>query len=80
MRLTRRQRAIVDAAAASQGRTITEYSVNTLVDHSIDVLADQRHFFLNEEQWEAFNAQLEEPPKDLPNLAKLLAKKAPWEK
>lgn len=79
VRLTSEQRALVDAAAAAQGRTVTEFTVATLTDHARDVLADRRVFPLDEQQWKAFNALLDAPPRDLSSLAELLSEKAPWE-
>jgi uncharacterized protein (DUF1778 family) len=40
---------------------------------------DQRHFVLDAEQWAAFQAALDAPPRVLPGLKRLLARKPIWE-
>ena len=49
-----------------------------MVEHSLnaaqDVLADQVHFALSPERWDAFCAALDAPPKVIPALRKLLKK------
>jgi hypothetical protein len=46
----------------------------TIADAPTDgaALPDQAHFVLSEEQWDAFCALLDRPPKDHPELRKLL--------
>jgi len=36
------------------------------------ILADQSHFYLSPEKWEEFCAALDAPPRELPELGKLL--------
>ena len=36
------------------------------------VYADNAHFILNDEQWREFNDKLNAPPKEIPELKKLL--------
>lgn len=44
------------------------------------MLAELRHFELNEEQWNAFCAALDAPPKEIPQLRKLLEKPSVFRK
>lgn len=44
-----------------------------------DVLAEQRVFILSPEKWEAFVAALDAPPRDLPELRKLMATPGPFD-
>jgi uncharacterized protein (DUF1778 family) len=37
-----------------------------------EVLAERRHFGLNAEQWEAFQAALDAPPRPMPRLERLM--------
>lgn len=37
-----------------------------------EVLADRRHFGLNAEQWEIFQAALDAPPRSMPRIEKLM--------
>lgn len=41
---------------------------------------DQRYFELSEEDFQRFTAMLDAPPESNPGLARLLGRKAPWEK
>ncbi len=43
------------------------------------VLLDRRVFPVDEATWERFNALLDAPARDLPQLRKLLSTQAPWE-
>ena len=79
LRVAQATRQLIDNAAAIEGKTRTEFMLESARLHAIDVLLDQRLFVLNDEQHEAFSAALDNPP--LPNAAlrKLLASKSPWE-
>lgn len=44
-----------------------------------ETLADRRIFELTAEQWAAFEASLDAPPRVIPGLKRLLERKAPWE-
>jgi uncharacterized protein (DUF1778 family) len=67
-------------AAAAANKTVTEFLLDSSLKAAVDTLADRRVFQLDEDQWTAFMAALETPPKDNPRLRKLLAAKAPWER
>jgi hypothetical protein len=41
---------------------------------------DRHYFELSEEEFRRFTAMLDAPPKSNPRLARLLGRKAPWEK
>jgi hypothetical protein len=41
---------------------------------------DQSYFELSEEEFRRFTAMLDAPPKSNPRLARLLGRRAPWEK
>lgn len=59
-------------AAKEKERSLTDFVLQSALDRADEVLADQRRFFMNEEQWEKFQAALDAPPRDLPELRKLL--------
>lgn len=73
-------RNLIDKAAATIGKTRTEFVVESAKKHAIDVLLDQRLFELDPEQWATFMAALDEPPLPNQQLKQLMARKAPWEK
>ncbi len=72
-------RDLIDRAARALGKTRSEFMLETARREAQTVLADQTHFVLDPEQWEAFIAALDEPPKDNTRLRELFKRKAPWE-
>ena len=79
MRVPTRTRDLIDSAAASQGKSRTEFMVESARQHAIDVLLDQRFFTLDAEQSEAFAEALARPPRPTEALRKLMRTPAPWE-
>lgn len=62
---------MIDRAAETEGRTITEFTVQATVAHARDVLADRRLFQLSDEAWTELNAILDRPTSPHPRLTKL---------
>jgi uncharacterized protein (DUF1778 family) len=79
LRLTPRAKERISAAAAVSESTVSEFVLRSALDRAEETLADQRIFLLDPEQWAAFQAALDAPPKVLPKLKRLLERKAPWE-
>ena len=79
LRLSEREKGLIDAAATSLGKTRTEFVLDSVRQQAVDVLLDRRLFELNDDEWQAVTQALENPP--LPNrkLRQLMAKKSPWE-
>jgi uncharacterized protein (DUF1778 family) len=80
IRVPEQTRQLIDTAAAVVGKTRTEFMLESARQHAIDVMLDQRIFFLDEEQYKAFMAVLKNPPHANSQLKKLFLRKAPWEK
>jgi uncharacterized protein (DUF1778 family) len=78
MRVPAQTRDLIDSAAATLGKSRTEFVLESARQHAIDVLLDQRVFNLDAQASEAFARALDNPP---PNdaLRALMASKAPWE-
>lgn len=79
MRLPARTRDLIDTAAAAQGKSRTEFMVESARLHAVDVLLDQRVFTLDSEQSLALAEVLMNPPKPNGALRELMRSKAPWE-
>jgi uncharacterized protein (DUF1778 family) len=79
MRLPARTRELIDSAAAVQGKSRTEFMVESARLHATDVLLDQRVFALDAAQSVALVEALAEAPKANEALRKLMRGKAPWE-
>lgn len=78
MRIPVRTRNLIDSAAAIEGKTRTEFVLESARLHAIDVLLDQRVFALDSEQSAAFAEVLNSPPKPNEALKALMKRPAPW--
>ena len=78
MRIAVRTRDLIDSAAAVEGKTRTEFVLESARLHAIDVLLDQRVFALDPEQSAAFANVLDNPPKPNEALKALMKRPAPW--
>jgi uncharacterized protein (DUF1778 family) len=74
VRLRGEDAALVRAAAAAEGATLTEFAVGAAVARARDVLADRRVFLLDDEAWQAFQEALDRPPQPNPKLERLLTR------
>jgi uncharacterized protein (DUF1778 family) len=80
LRISKKERMLIDTAAAIVGKSRTEFMLESARQHAIDVLLDQQLFVLDAEQYAAFEHALANPPPPNAKLRQLLASKAPWEK
>lgn len=72
VRTTPAVKRILQEAAATSNKTVTEFLLDSALTQAAEVLANQRMFSLSESQWEAFMAALDAPPSPMPRLKKLL--------
>jgi len=63
VRLSALEKQLIEQAAQHLGETVTEFSVRCILDQARDVILDQTQIIFDEDQWNAFIKQLEEPPK-----------------
>jgi uncharacterized protein (DUF1778 family) len=80
LRATRQTKELIDTAAELTGKTRSEFILETARQKAEDVLLDQRLFVMNDEQFAAFMAVLDNPPPPSAELRDLLLGKSPWEK
>jgi uncharacterized protein (DUF1778 family) len=80
LRVSRRQKALIDSAAKAQGRNRSDFMLDAACREAETVLLDQRYFSLDDEAFQRFTEMLDAPPKDNPGLTRLLTTKSPWEK
>jgi uncharacterized protein (DUF1778 family) len=78
LRLTPAAKSLLEKAAAVRHKSVSEFVLDQSLTAAEETLADRRHFILNAEQWAEFNRLLDAPPRDMPGLRKLAARKAPW--
>ena len=70
---------LLEQAAVSSGKTVTEFLLKAGVEAAENTLADQRLFRLDEQQWQAIQDIFDRPVADKPRLSRLLAEKSALE-
>jgi uncharacterized protein (DUF1778 family) len=71
LRLTPEDKQRLQAAAATSRRSVSEFVLESALNRAEETLADRTRFGLNAEQWKAFLAALDAPPRDLPRPERL---------
>lgn len=79
LRVNQAQKALLEQAAASQGKRLSDFVITASTEAAQMALADQNRFVLPEEQMAKFLAMLEEEPRDIPALRELFARKSVFE-
>lgn len=74
VRLTPEQDALIRRAAEVEGTDLTTFTVCATVAHARDVLADRRHFLLDDAAWDEFSEMLDRPVRHKPALATMFDK------
>jgi uncharacterized protein (DUF1778 family) len=69
-------KALLQRAAASSHKNVTEFLLEAGINAAEETLADRRLFRLDEQQWKAFNDALDRPAVAKPRLARLLVDKS----
>lgn len=79
LRMDNRQRALIDRAAESLGKTRTEFIIDATRREAEEVLLNRTVFALGGDAYEQFLDALSEPAEPTPALRDLLAERTPWE-
>ena len=80
LRMTPAVKRTLQLAAASRNKPLTEFLLDSGLSAAADTLADGRIFQVDDAQWDAFQAALDNPPGDNPKLRRLLRRRPAWEK
>ena len=80
IRAPQQTKELIETAAATVGKTLSEFTLESARQHAVDVLLDQRLFVLEAEQYDAFMRALNNPPPASPTLKALMKKKPLWQK
>ncbi len=72
LRVTPEDKRTLQAAAAVADQSVSEFVLESALDRAAEILPDQRHIVLDTEQWRAFMAALDAPPRDMPRMRRLL--------
>lgn len=79
VRLAPDQDALIRDAAAVSGQSLTDFVTTAALSRAEDTLADRRVFRLDDAAWADFSAILDRPAQRIPELARLLSERPPWE-
>jgi uncharacterized protein (DUF1778 family) len=80
LRIETNTRQLIDDAAATLGKTRTEFMVESARRHAVDVLLDQRLLTLDSDRYDAFLNALDNPPAPGPKLKSLMRRVPAWRK
>jgi uncharacterized protein (DUF1778 family) len=72
LRLTAADKQTLQAAAAVTRRSVSEFVLESALARADDALADRQIFRLKDDQWKAFLAALDAPPRPTPRMERLL--------
>nr|MBS0019671.1 DUF1778 domain-containing protein [Gammaproteobacteria bacterium] len=72
IRLTPQAKQILQQAARERHTSISQFVLQSALSTASEVLAERSRLGLNAEQWEAFMAALDAPPRRHPRLERLL--------
>lgn len=72
IRLTPEAKRILQQAARQRHTTLSQFVLDSALDSASAVLAERSRLALNAEQWAAFMAALDAPPREHSRLARLL--------
>jgi uncharacterized protein (DUF1778 family) len=79
IRAKQNQRDLIDRAAEVQGKSRSEFMLESSYQKAQDVLLDRSFFGLDEHKFNKFMALLDAPPTRNDKLSTLLTTKAPWD-
>ena len=80
LRLTPSAKQQLQSAALISQQSVSEFVLESALARAKETLPDRQHFGLNAEQWTAFQAALDAPPRALPRMATLLREPGVFER
>jgi len=79
LRLTPEAKRTLFAAAEAERRSVSDFVLESALARAEEALADRVRFGLGTEDWKAFHAALDAPPRELPRMEKLLKEPSVFE-
>ena len=80
IRAPRQTKELIEAAASSAGKSLSEFVLDSARKQAVDVLLDQRLFVLDTDQYAAFMNALDNPPAPGAGLKALMKRQPLWQK
>ena len=79
LRITPEAKEKLQAAALASQKSVSEFVLESALVRAEETLVERTRFGLNAEQWSAFLAALDAPPRDLPRLRRLFQERSVFE-
>lgn len=79
LRLSAAAKRALQAAAAAERRSVSEFVLDSALSRAEETLASRQRFGLDADQWQAFHAALDAAPRDLPRLRRLFDERGVFE-
>jgi uncharacterized protein (DUF1778 family) len=73
IRATKTEKRLLEAAAAREATTVSDFVLESACTRAEDILAEEKHFQLPPDRWKAFVSALDRPIQPKPRLRKLLS-------
>jgi uncharacterized protein (DUF1778 family) len=80
LRVTPSAKRALQIAASAARRSVSEFVLESAMARAEETLPDRQHFGLDAEQWEAFQAALDAPPRSVPRLKTFLQQPSIFER
>jgi len=79
IRTPRSTKQLIEAAASSVGKSLSEFTLESARQNAVDVLLDQRLFAFDPDQSAAFLRVLDDPPRAGSRLKALMKRRPVWQ-
>jgi uncharacterized protein (DUF1778 family) len=80
IRAPKKTKELIEAAASSVGKSLSEFTLESARRNAVDVLLDQRLFVLESDQYTEFMQALDNPPPPGAKLKALMKRRPLWQK
>ncbi len=79
LRVSMVEKTTLESASRSVSMTTSEFVIRQAMASAEQILADRTRFLLSADQWEAFSARLDQRPRAIPAIMKLMTEPAPFD-
>lgn len=79
LRASKREKETLEYAARLSHTSVSQFVMREALASAEQVLADRTRFELPAEQWAEFVARLDEPPREVPAIERLLSEPTPFD-
>lgn len=79
LRLSPEAKQTLNAAANAARCSVSQFVLNSALERAAETLNERQRFELDAEQWEAFMAALDAPPRVVPQLQRLFSEPSPFD-